>query len=112
MAIPVVADGAQAAWEDMAKVAPHKLRSGDRPGFEAIVGAVFGEESDAIPIEGKDALIANHAACDISAEIAEGMGSVAGGLDVNAPFFGPDGGIDLPALGCDQAAKLLAEGGF
>lgn len=108
----VIANGAQAAGENMAEVAGNKLPAGHRHGFEAFFVTVLPEKGDGVVGAGNDALITNDAAGDISAEITNGVGAGTGGLDVDAPTFGPDGGIDLPALGGEEAAEMVAESGL
>ena len=56
--------------------------------------------------------VADGGACYVSTEILKGCCPVAGGLDVHAPVFAPDFGIDLPAMGLEERAQVLPEGGL
>ena len=109
MKISIIADGAQSTGKDVAQVAFDKLPSGDGHGLEAFFVTVLPEKSHRPVGEGNDAVVADDTAGDISAEIPNGVGAGTGGLDVDAPFLGPDSGIDLPATDSKQAAKMLAE---
>lgn len=108
----VIADGAQAARQNMAQVALHKLLSCDGFGFEAVVRAILGEKSDAVTVNGNHSLVADDAAGDIGAQISKGMGSGSDRFDMNTPILGPDRGINLPALGGNQTAKVVVERGL
>lgn len=112
VAIAIIADGAQAAGEDMAQVSRHKLSSGDGFGLETIFVAVFPEEGDRFVGEGNNAFVADDAAGNISAEVSNGMGSEPDRFDMNAPVLGPDGGIDLPAFRGKETPEMLPESGL
>ena len=107
--VTIIANGAQAAWEHVAQVSCDELAAGDGFGVEAFFVAVFPEKRDGFVGEGNDALVADDAAGDISAEIPKSVRSRTGCLNVNAPIFRPDGGIDLPAFDFEEAAKVLPE---
>lgn len=109
MEIAIITDGAEAAREDVAQVAFDKLPSGHGFGLEAFFVAVLPEEGDGLVGEGNDAMVADDAAGDVSAEIPDGVGAGAGRLDVDAPFLGPDSGIDLPATDFEEAAEMVPE---
>jgi hypothetical protein len=107
----VVADGTQSTGKNMSEVAGCKLNTADGGGFAPVVfGAVFPTEGDGVIGDLDDAGIVDGSACDVSAEIAQSGAAGTGGLDVNAPGFVPDGGIDLPVVFFEQPVKVLAKG--
>ena len=112
MAKAVVPNGAQAAREDMAEVSSNKLPTGHGSFLEAVIGTVFPEERDGLVRAGNHPFITNDAAGHISSEVSNGRGAGTGGLDMHAPAFGPDDGINLPTFNFEQAAEVLAESGL
>lgn len=110
MAKPVIADRAEAAREDMTEIAPDELSAGNGLGFELVVGAVLPKKGDGAFGDRNDPAVGNHAAGNIVAKIADGMGTGTGRLNVNAPVFGPDVGIDLPIVSFELGAEVLTEG--
>lgn len=110
VAVSVIANGAQAAGEDVTEIAPDELGAGDGLGFELVVGAVFPEEGDGPVGERNDSTVGNDAASNVVAKITNGMGTGTGGPDVDAPGLSPDGGIDLPIFGIEFESEMVPEG--
>ena len=100
MTISIVANRAESAREDVTKIAPDEFGPGNRFGFELVVGAILPKKGDGAAGDRNDPAVRNHTAGDVVAKIANGMGAGTGRLNVNAPVFGPDGGINLPHLEC------------
>jgi len=96
MTISIVANRAESAREDVTKIAPDEFGPGNRFGFELVVGAILPKKGDGAAGDRNDPAVRNHTAGDVVAKIANGMGAGTGRLNVNAPVFGPNGGINLP----------------
>ena len=95
MAKPVSADRPHGQWQDMAEVAGDELDAGHffhPPGVA--VSPVFPREGDARFVDGKDAGVGDGGAADIGAEILDGPPAVTEGLEMHAPVFFPNAGID------------------
>ena len=107
----VVADGSQAAREDMPEEARDKLHA--REGADLVAVArrpVFPPEADGVIVHAHHAGIAEGGAGDLVAKILQGGTAVAGRLNVNAPVPAPDGGIDLPPMNPKEFAEVFPEG--
>ena len=105
MAEPVVADGSQAAREDVPEVAHDKLLAREGADLAAVARRpVLPPEADGVIVDAHHAGIAEGGAGDVGPEILEGGATVAGGLNVNAPILAPDGGIDLPVVNPEKVA--------
>ena len=57
----------------------------------------------------QEARVGDRGAGDVSAEIFEGGGAGAGGLNMHAPVFAPDLRVHLPAVLLKEAVEVLAE---
>lgn len=66
---------------------------------------VLEPEDDVLIGKGKDPGVADGGSGDIGAQVFDGAGSGAAGLDVNTPVHGPDCGISFKV----EAVKLNAE---
>ena len=107
----VVADRSQAPGEDMAQIASDEFDARECFGFGAVViGTIFPAEGDGVVGNRDYARIGDGRAGDVGAQVFEGGSSGAGGLDVHAPVFAPDGRIDLPAVLFKELVEVLAEG--
>ena len=87
----VIANRAQAAWENVPKITFDKLDPWQSAGLAAMARVAI------LPLEGngavgdlEDSRVADGGAGDIGAQIFEGGGTVAGGLNVHAPILVPD----------------------
>lgn len=94
----------------MAQVTPHKFHSGQRRLLDAVLVPVFPAEGNRLLGDLKDTRVADGGARHIIAQVLERGGSGAGRLNMHAPIFGPDLGIDLPAFLIQQTAEVLPEG--
>ncbi len=95
MAKAKVADRPHATRQDVAQVTAGELRAGDR--FSALrvtFGAVGPAEADMGVGDGEDAGVAYGGAADVAAKVFDDVPPATEGLEVHAPVFFPDGGID------------------
>ena len=107
----VVPDGSQAARENMPEVARDKLHAREGADLAAVARRpVLPPEADGVIVDARHAGIAERGAGDVGPEILEGGAAVAGWLNVNAPIFAPNGGIDLPVMNPKEFAQMFPEG--
>jgi len=109
----VVTNRAQSGGQDVGEIAADKFDPGQFQDFGSIVvGAIFPTKGDGLIGDLEDSPITNGGAGHVSADVFEGGGAGASGLDVHSPLFGPDVGIGLPAVLFQEAAHVLAESDF
>ena len=60
----------------------------------------------------EDTMVADGGAADVGAEVFDGGGSRAEGLDVDAPVDAPHSGVHLPIQSLEAGAKVPPEGGL
>jgi len=95
----------------VAQIVAHELDAGQGFYFGAVmVRTVFPTEGDGVVAESEHARIVNGGASDVSAEIFEGRSTGAGGLDMHAPIFAPDLGVDFPVMFFEQLVEVVSEG--
>ena len=105
----VATDGAQAARGDVAQVAGEELLGGEAEGALSVAaGAVGPGEGDRVLVEAGDTGIADGGAADVGSEVADDVGAVAEGADVDAPVLLPNGMI-VTGGGRQVAAELSDE---
>jgi len=87
----VVADGAQAGGRDMSQIARDELSSGDGVGACGVAFiARTPREGDGVFVGADDARIGDGGAVDVEGEVADDVGTVAEGADIDAPVALPD----------------------
>ena len=95
MAEAVVADGSHATRQDVAKISPNKLDAFEGLHFGRVaVGAIFPAETQMAVADRYNSQVADGGAADISAEVFNNTFATAEGLEIHAPVFLPDGGIE------------------
>ena len=111
MAEAVAADGARSERQDVAQVAGYELGSGHCLGAAGVAaGAILPGKSDALIIDGEEARVADGCAANVGAEIFDGVGPVAEGLQMDTPVLVPHRRIDGWQVGVlPQLLELLAE---
>ena len=114
MAKPVAPDRAHGERQNMAQVAADELDAGNAFHTPYItVGAVFPGKRDRALVEGEDTGVADGSAADIGAEILDSPFTVAKALEMHAPVFLPNRGINGWQVGVflksDELAKFLME---
>jgi len=111
MAKAVVADRAQSDGQHVAQIVAHELNPRQGLYFGAVmVRTVFPTEGEGVVAEGEHARIVDGGASDVSAEIFDGRSTGTGRLDMHAPIFAPDLGVDFPVLFFEQLVEVLSEG--
>ena len=96
----------------MAQVTPDEFHAGQGEFFGLVViRTVFPAEGDGVRIDLEHTGIGEGGAGDIGAEVLEGAGAGAAGLDMYSPVFAPDRGIDRPIVCFEQPIEMLPEGG-
>lgn len=108
MAKPVAAYRPHGRGQDMAQVAFHKLDAGHC--FHALgiaVSAVFPGKGDARLVDSQDAGVSNGGPADVGAEILDGPPAVAEALEMNAPVFLPNAGINNRQAGVFREPEQL-----
>ena len=95
----------------MAQVAFDELlsRNALQLGLAAVL-PVVPFEGDALLADGHDSPVADGDAFDVGAEVFNGVGARAEGLDVDPPFHRPRHRIDFPLFGFESAPKMMPEG--
>ena len=109
-----VTNGMQSSGQDVSQVAPDEFDPGDGAWFDAVViTAILPSEGHGVVADGDDTRITDDAAADISAQIFDGIGAIAEGLNVYAPVFVPHRGIEhleIPTACLQLSGEVPAKG--